>query len=57
VSVERDRWQRWPPLAGVVFAVFLFTALGVSGGGPVDTPAEVAATGTPTTQRPFPDRA
>ena len=42
MSVERDRWQRWSPLAGVVFAVLLLAALGVSLGGPGDTPTEVA---------------
>jgi hypothetical protein len=40
--VERDRWQRWSPLAGVAFAVFFLAALGVSGNGPGDTPEEVA---------------
>jgi len=40
--VERDRWQRWSPLAGVAFAVLLLIALGVSGSGPGDTPEEVA---------------
>jgi hypothetical protein len=40
--MERDRWQRWSPLAGVAFAVFLLIALGVSGNGPGDTPDEVA---------------
>jgi hypothetical protein len=40
--VERDRWQRWSPLAGVAFALFVLAALGVSGSGPGDTPEEVA---------------
>jgi hypothetical protein len=40
--VERDRWQRWSPLAGVAFAILLLAALGVSLSGPGDTPAEVA---------------
>jgi hypothetical protein len=38
--VERDRWQRWSPLAGIAFAVLFLAALGVSGSGPGDTPAE-----------------
>jgi hypothetical protein len=40
--MERDRWQRWSPLAGVAFAVLVLAALGVSGSGPGDTPEEVA---------------
>jgi hypothetical protein len=40
--VERDRWQRWSPLAGVAFAVLFLAALGVSESGPGDTPEEVA---------------
>ena len=40
--MERDRWQRWSPLAGVAFAVLFLAALGVSSSGPGDTPAEVA---------------
>lgn len=40
--MERDRWQRWSPLAGVAFAVLFLAALGVSGSGPGDTPDEVA---------------
>jgi hypothetical protein len=40
--VERDRWQRWSPLAGVAFAILVLAALGVSLSGPGDTPAEVA---------------
>jgi hypothetical protein len=40
--VERDRWQRWSPLAGVAFTVFFLVALGVSRGGPGDTPDELA---------------
>jgi hypothetical protein len=40
--VERDRWQRWSPLAGVAFAILLLAALGVSLSGPGDTPAEVS---------------
>jgi hypothetical protein len=40
--VERDRWQRWSPLAGVAFAVLFLAALGVSRSGPGDTPDEVA---------------
>jgi hypothetical protein len=40
--VERDRWQRWSPLAGVAFAVLFLAALGVSSSGPGDTPYEVA---------------
>lgn len=39
--MERDRWQRWSPLTGIAFAVLFLTALGVSGSGPGDTPAEV----------------
>jgi hypothetical protein len=41
--MERDRWQRWSPLAGIAFAVLFLAALGVSGSGPGDTPEEVAA--------------
>jgi hypothetical protein len=33
--VERDRWQRWSPFAGIAFAVLFLSALGVSGSGPV----------------------
>ncbi len=40
--MERDRWQRWSPLAGVAFAILLLAALGVSLSGPGDTPDEVA---------------
>mgnify|MGYP001343375132 CR=1 FL=1 len=40
--MERDHWQRWSPLAGVLFAVLFLAALGVSGGGPGETPEEVA---------------
>jgi hypothetical protein len=40
--MQRDRWQRWSPLAGVAFALLVLTALGVSGTGPGDSPAEVA---------------
>ena len=40
--MERDSWQRWSPLAGVVFAILVLAALGVSGMGPGDTPEEVA---------------
>lgn len=40
--MERDRWQRWSPLTGVAFALFVLAALGVSGSGPGDTPEEVA---------------
>ncbi len=40
--MERDRWHRWSPLAGVAFALFFLAALGVSGSGPGDTPEEVA---------------
>ena len=40
--MERDRWQRWSPLAGVAFAILVLAALGVSLSGPGDTPAEVA---------------
>ncbi len=39
--MERDRWQRWSPLTGIAFAVLFLAALGVSGSGPGDTPAEV----------------
>jgi hypothetical protein len=39
--VERDPWQRWSPLAGVAFTLFFLAALGVSGSGPGDTPAEL----------------
>ncbi|HXV34173.1 MAG TPA: hypothetical protein VD769_09195 [Gaiellaceae bacterium] len=40
--MERDRWQRWSPLAGVAFAVLFLAALGVGGTGPGETPDEVA---------------
>jgi hypothetical protein len=40
--MERDRWQRWSPLAGIAFAVLFLAALGVSVSGPGDTPEEVA---------------
>jgi hypothetical protein len=40
--VERDRWQRWSPLAGIAFAVLFLVALGVSADGPGDTPAEIS---------------
>jgi hypothetical protein len=40
--MERDRWQRWSPLAGVAFVLLVLAALGVSGGGPGDTPAELS---------------
>jgi hypothetical protein len=40
--VEHDRWQRWSPLAGVLFAVLYLAALGVGGNGPGNTPDEVA---------------
>ena len=39
--MEQDRWQRWSPLAGVAFALLFLAALGVSGGGPGDTPSEL----------------
>ena len=39
--MERDRWQHWSPLTGIAFAVLFLVALGVSGSGPGDTPAEV----------------
>jgi hypothetical protein len=39
--VQHDPWQRWSPLAGIAFAVLFLVALGVSGGGAGDTPAEV----------------
>jgi hypothetical protein len=39
--MERDRWQRWSPLAGVAFALLFLAALGVSVSGPGDTPEEV----------------
>jgi hypothetical protein len=40
--MERDRWQRWSPLAGVAFALLMLAALGVSATGPGNTPDEVA---------------
>ena len=40
--MEHDRWQRWSPLSGVVFAVLFLAALGVSGSGPGETPEAVA---------------
>ena len=39
--MEQDRWQRWSPLAGVAFTLLFLAALGVSGGGPGDTPAKL----------------
>jgi hypothetical protein len=41
--MERDRWQRWSPLSGVAFALLFLAALGVSGSGAGDTPAELTA--------------
>jgi hypothetical protein len=40
--MERDRWQRWSPLAGVAFVLLVLAALGVTGTGAGDTPDEVA---------------